>query len=60
MFYVSIFRKAELVDELEAIGFHIDFIQESGGLSPMTDDDPVLIRVYARKPGISHSSGTTI
>jgi hypothetical protein len=44
------FRKAELISELKAIGFHIDFDQESKGLSVVKEDDPVLIRIHARKP----------
>ena len=43
-------RRDELVDELTGLGFAIDECIEAAGLAVHKDDDPVVIRVIARKP----------
>jgi len=48
--YRRFHRKDDLISELENIGFTIDYILESDGLAVYKDDDPVVIRVHARKP----------
>eukprot|EP01114_Cavostelium_apophysatum_P004884 TRINITY_DN1531_c0_g2_i1.p2 TRINITY_DN1531_c0_g2~~TRINITY_DN1531_c0_g2_i1.p2 ORF type:complete len:219 (-),score=45.83 TRINITY_DN1531_c0_g2_i1:860-1516(-) len=47
--YRRFVRADELTAELESIGFHIDFFQEADGLSIWKDDNPVVIRIHARK-----------
>ncbi|MDT8340395.1 MAG: adenylyl-sulfate kinase [Longimicrobiales bacterium] len=39
-----------LQERLKRIGFHVVSSQESRGLAPYGDEDPVVIRVVARKP----------
>lgn len=48
--YRRFVEKDELISELEKIGFKLESIIESDGLSVYKDDDPVVIRVEARKP----------
>jgi len=48
--YRRFIRKDELITELELLGFTIENIIEADGLAVYKDDDPVVIRVTARKP----------
>jgi SAM-dependent methyltransferase len=48
--YRRFLRKDELSAELEALGLDIVEVIESAGLAVYKDDDPVLIRLTARKP----------
>lgn len=41
--------REELLKELQTLGFEITFEQEDRNLSPHGDDNPVLIRVHARR-----------
>jgi len=47
--YRRFIRMQELCDELKGLGFEIIETDERSGLSPYKDDDPVLVRVFARK-----------
>ena len=42
-------RKNNLIKQLESTGFKIENITESDGLAVYKDDDPVVIRIIARK-----------
>ncbi len=48
--YRRFIRQNELLAELLSLGFKIDYVIESDGLAIYKDDDPVVIRVHARKP----------
>lgn len=48
--YRRFIEKEELLKELRAIGFQVQFEQEEKGLSPYGDDDPVLIRLHLQRP----------
>eukprot|EP01116_Phalansterium_solitarium_P011296 TRINITY_DN26933_c0_g1_i1.p1 TRINITY_DN26933_c0_g1~~TRINITY_DN26933_c0_g1_i1.p1 ORF type:complete len:266 (-),score=43.91 TRINITY_DN26933_c0_g1_i1:269-949(-) len=48
--YRRFVRKDELVAELTALGFEIEFLLEQNNLTIYQNDNPVLIRVHARKP----------
>lgn len=47
--YRRFVRKAELLSELEKLGFHIKFVQEENNLAVYKQDNPVVIRVHAVK-----------
>ena len=42
-------RKNDLIHQLESYGFTIENVIESDGLAIYPDDDPVVIRISARK-----------
>lgn len=42
--------KDEILSELVDIGFSIEFCQESRGLAVHKNEDPVVIRIFAKKP----------
>jgi bifunctional enzyme CysN/CysC len=42
-------RKDELLKELEGLGFIIEFVDERDGVAALGDDNPVVLRVHARK-----------
>eukprot|EP01028_Stygiella_incarcerata_P003606 TRINITY_DN1743_c0_g1_i1.p1 TRINITY_DN1743_c0_g1~~TRINITY_DN1743_c0_g1_i1.p1 ORF type:complete len:209 (-),score=57.66 TRINITY_DN1743_c0_g1_i1:663-1289(-) len=42
-------RKDELLEELKELGFTIEFVDERDGVSVLGDDNPVVLRVHARK-----------
>ncbi len=42
-------RKNDLINKLESYGFTVDVVIESKGLAIYKDDDPVVIRIHARK-----------
>jgi SAM-dependent methyltransferase len=48
--YRRFVRKDELVAELEDLGFVLETVIEADGLAVYKDDDPVVIRVHAKKP----------
>ncbi len=48
--YRRFLRIEELTAELTSLGFVIEHSEESSGLSVYKEDDPVLIRLLARKP----------
>lgn len=48
--YRRFLRREELTEELESLGFELQRVVESAGLAVHEDDDPVVIRVVARKP----------
>jgi SAM-dependent methyltransferase len=48
--YRRFVRLEQLKSELETLGFVVDYVIEKDGLSVYKDDNPVLIRVHARKP----------
>jgi hypothetical protein len=48
--YRRFVRLDQLLEELKAIGFVVDYVVEKDGLSIYKDDDPVLIRLHAKKP----------
>jgi len=48
--YRRFLRKDELVGELQSLGFIMEHIQEENNLSIYKDDNPVVIRIHARKP----------
>jgi hypothetical protein len=39
----------ELTESLEQIGFQVEYAQESIGFAPYGNDDPMVIRVVAKK-----------
>ena len=43
-------ERTELIQELEQVGFVIDEAVEDNGLAVYKDDDPIVIRLVARKP----------
>lgn len=47
--YRRFIRKDELIRELENIGFEINYCVESDNLSIYKDDNPVVIRIHAKK-----------
>jgi len=47
--YRRFIRKDELLNELQGLGFSIEYCLEQDGISVWKDDDPVVIRVHARK-----------
>jgi SAM-dependent methyltransferase len=47
--YRRFIRSSQLVDELISLGFQVEFQMEADGLSVHNDDNPVLVRVIARK-----------
>ena len=48
--YRRFVRLEQLKRELETLGFVVNYVIEKDGLSVYKDDNPVLIRVHARKP----------
>jgi len=48
--YRRFIRKDELLEELKQLGFTIEYIVEENNLAVYKDDNPVVIRVHARKP----------
>jgi tellurite methyltransferase len=42
--------KDEVLKELGTLGFAIDFVQEDTGLAVYKEEDPCMLRVFARKP----------
>jgi hypothetical protein len=47
--YRRFIRKDELLKELEGLGFTIDYVLEKDGIAVYKDDNPVVIRVHAKK-----------
>jgi SAM-dependent methyltransferase len=47
--YRRFIRKDQLLAELEEVGFTIEKVVESNGLAVYKEEDPVVIRVFARK-----------
>jgi len=48
--YRRFIRKDELFEELRNLGYQIEFELEADNVSVYKDDNPVVIRVHARKP----------
>jgi len=48
--YRRFLRKDEVESELETLGFKLEFTQEADNLAVYKDDNPVVIRIHARKP----------
>ena len=46
-----------LADDLRARGWQVTHLEEGTGLSPYGEEDPVLCRVIARRPGPEVSGG---
>lgn len=51
--YRRFVRKTELTDELESFGFQLLEVIESDGLAIHGNDDPVVIRIIARRPDLT-------
>jgi len=47
--YRRFIRKDELVSELEGLGFTLEYVLEKDGIAVYKDDNPVVIRVHAKK-----------
>jgi tellurite methyltransferase len=56
--YRRFLRRNELVEELQSLGLEIVLCEERSGLSPVVDDDPVLIRVICKPKPRETSNGT--
>jgi len=48
--YRRFVNSTELIEEVKGLGFHIECFVEEKGLAVFKDDDPVVIRLIARKP----------
>jgi len=48
--YRRFLRKNELVAELEGLHFDLEHVEEANNLAVYGDDNPVVIRIHARKP----------
>lgn len=48
--YRRFVRKDELVAEMEQLGFELETVIEEDNLAVYKDDNPVVIRIHARKP----------
>lgn len=54
--YRRFLRRERLVKELTDIGFVVEFQQEENNLAVYKDDNPVVIRIHARKPKATPSA----
>ena len=48
--YRRFLRRDEMCAELRQLGFELEHVDERAGLAPYGTDDPVLLRILARKP----------
>eukprot|EP01027_Heterolobosea_sp_BB2_P016378 GEZU01023330.1.p2 GENE.GEZU01023330.1~~GEZU01023330.1.p2 ORF type:complete len:103 (+),score=18.35 GEZU01023330.1:166-474(+) len=54
--YRRFIRKSQLVEELTQLGFSIVCEEERDGVAVFGDDDPVVVRIIARKNGAASAT----
>lgn len=56
--YRRLINKDELKNKLKRLNFELVYVEEAKGLSVFNDEDPVLIRIVAKKQGEIETRGT--